>query len=137
MSRYVPKHLRQAGAENAEVYAPGHTPSTGAEIKSVTYEHGVAAADAYGKTTASNAYVQGGPFSYYEDLLLLAEHGAAADRAVESPVLRGRVQQAIPAARNRGDNIERVKARLATTGNCPTIAPPRGVPLRKTLQIRR
>ena len=107
---------------------PGHTPSTGAEIKSVTYEHGVAAADAYGKTTASNAYVQGGPFSYYEDLLLLAEHGAAADRAVESPVLRGRVQQAIPAARNRGDNIERVKARLATTGNCPTIAPPRGVP---------
>lgn len=68
MSRYVPKHLRQAGAENAEVYAPGHTPSTGAEIKSVTYEHGVAAADAYGKTTASNPYVQGGPFSYYEDL---------------------------------------------------------------------
>jgi hypothetical protein len=29
MSRYVPKHLRQAGAEIAEVYTPGHTPSTG------------------------------------------------------------------------------------------------------------
>ena len=66
----------------------------------------------YARTSSGEPYVQGGPHSFFADLLRIADEDRRKQAALASPLLRGRDPGEVPDLMNRGEPLERVYGRL-------------------------
>jgi hypothetical protein len=64
-------------------------------------------------TSSAEPYVEGGPHSFFKDLLRIWRHNQRSAQAADSPLLRGIDPGEEPTPADRGDPLDRVEARLS------------------------